>query len=161
MKASLNLMPLLLLGLLACVPATTIPLASVDCGPRPSEEEAHAYVGVISEQILWGPRTEIQAVKVGEKARWRAHLTGRWPRGKDTGPFLEGWLLTFQAKPSQGLNPNQRFQRLEALVDKDKVVHWHAQRDWDRPEDILPKIDRIQPTPPPAPTTSGPFNPRG
>ena len=48
MPGNLTLSAALLVVLMACTPAPTVPIASVDCGPQPSLEEAKRRVRVVT-----------------------------------------------------------------------------------------------------------------
>ncbi len=148
------LVPTLVLAILiACAPHTTVPIASVDCGSRPSLEQARLLAQTLADRTLWGAGTDIQGVTVGEKTRWHAALTSQWPRGESRVDVIEGWSITFTAKPKTRLNPYASPQTYEVLLDKDKVLHWRTQTEWDRGHAALPRVDRTQP-PPQAPSGS-------
>ena len=157
MPGNLTLSAALLVVLMACTPAPTVPIASVDCGPQPSLEEAKRRVRVVAERTLWGPNTEIKDVTVGAKTRWYRHLTDQWPRSRPAGATLEGWLITFQAKPTNTLNPYLPFRTVEALVDRDGAVHWRTGEAWGRQQDRWPGHPPSQPTAPPPPPAPMPL----
>jgi len=113
--------------------------SSIDCGPEPTKEEALAFVKIMADRSLWGPRTQVNQVEVVGKSRWYASLTNRWPRGKNPEATIVGWEIVFLAKPSQVLSPYGRFQLRSILVDKDRVVHWHTHTQWDNYDNIMPK----------------------
>lgn len=119
------LLPLLVLaGAVACAPVDSTPIETVDCGPRPTIEEAHHYAGIAAEQYLWGKaRTEITQLYVEEKTRWYSALTNHWPRGGATKSTIEGWRITFTSAATHlKLTP----RNVEILVDKDKIVYWRT-----------------------------------
>lgn len=111
----------------------------VDCGPEPTQEEALAFARLMAERSLWGPRTQVEQVKVLGKSRWYASLTNRWPRGKNPDTTIVGWEIAFLAKPSQVMAPNGSFRLRSILVDKDRVVHWRTHTQWDTYDNIMPK----------------------
>jgi hypothetical protein len=106
------------------------PAPATAFGPEPTPAEATQFVKLWAEKAAKGPRTPFAKVKVVGPARWHAVLTARWPKGKD-GEILEGWLISFEEKPNWGLNPYGRPRTVELLVDRDRVVHWRTQTEWD------------------------------
>ncbi len=140
-------------------PAQAVPAADA-VGPRPTPAKALAFVRVMAEHALWGPRTEIVNVVVHPPARWYTHLTARWPRGKDEGATLEGWEISFWARPSKLLAPDNSFRERTLLVDRQGVVHWRTLTEWDalgpRPAELNRAVPPAAPGPTPAPAgTSG------
>jgi len=113
--------------------------SSLDCGPEPTQEEALAFVKIMAERSLWGPRTQVTQVKVVGKSWWYASLTNHWPRGKNLDATIVGWEIVFLAKPSQVMAPYGPFQLRSILVDKDRVVHWHTHTQWDNYDNVMPK----------------------
>lgn len=108
-------------------PESAIP---VDIGPEPTAAEALHYAQIWASKAKLGKSSNLAKVTVVGPVRWHATLTARWPEGKD-GKVLEGWLISFEEKPNWGLNPYARPRKVEILVDKDKVVHWRTQMEWD------------------------------
>lgn len=123
--------------------------AAADAGPTLAE--AKAYVQVMADHALWGPRTEILRVEVRRPARWYSHLTARWPRGEDGGATLEGWEIGFWAKPSNLLDPHASLKAYTILVDPQGVVHWRTLAEWDPLENRLARPSQALP-----PTRTGP-----
>lgn len=120
--------------ILACLlaGATQAPEAAspVDIGPEPTAAEALQYARTWASKAKLGKSSNLAKVTVVGPVRWHATLTARWPEGKD-GKVLEGWLISFDEKPNWGLNPYGRPRKVEILVDRDKVVHWRTQMEWD------------------------------
>lgn len=112
--------------------ATQAPEATspADIGPKPTDAEALEYSRVWASKAKQGKGSNLTKVTIVGPVRWHATLTARWPEGKD-GKVLEGWLISFDEKPNWGLNPYGRPRKVEILVDKDKVVHWRTQMEWD------------------------------
>ena len=127
------------------VPATG---AAVSSGPRPTQAEALAFVRIMAEHALWGPRTEIRNVEVQQPTQWYAHLTARWPRGEDEGATLQGWEIRFWARPAKLLAPNNSFRERTILVDRHGVVHWRTLTEWDPLEPRPAELNRAVPPAP-------------
>lgn len=116
--------------LLATAAQSPAPESTVEVGPKPTSAEATQYVKIWTEQVRMGPRTKFAKVQVVKPVRWHVALTARWPAGKD-GSTLEGWLITFEEMPNLLLNPYGKPKPVELLVDRDQVVHWRTQTEWE------------------------------
>ncbi|WP_291272108.1 M56 family metallopeptidase [Geothrix sp.] len=132
---------------------------------KPSLEEAHQLVQRLAERTSWGATSNVLILKIGEATRWNGAFTDHFPKKEEERkapviqgiPDLEGWEITFRPEPidEQKASSSPR-SSYTVLVDKDRVIHWRTAYPWQRPNETLPEVNRVnqfgaRPSPPPPP----------
>jgi hypothetical protein len=95
--------------------------------PPPTVLELEQAIRLFVDPGQW----DVTRVEAPGRTRWNSAYTDHWPKMPDGTSLiqaihpLEGWEVTFQAKPKTDRDPRGTTPKLfQVLIDKDSVIHW-------------------------------------
>jgi len=118
--------PMALCGLVGCVPMATSPDPASEI-PPPTASELDYAIQLFVDRSHW----DVTQIESTGQVRWNSAYTDHWPSNPAGVPLiqgihhLEGWEVTFQARPKFDRNPQGTSPKLfQVLIDKDRTIHW-------------------------------------